>query len=362
MKSRSVGLSLVGASVAVLLVSACSSDSPSDGTGAAGNVAQAGMSNGQAGTASPAAGANSAGSSAAGSGTSGQASGGSSQAGASSNGGNSAAGSAAGGSSNAGSGSGGGSGGSGGQSGGSKSSAGCTKPATQALNMWVDSMVMTSGANRPYAVRLPTDYSATRAYPIIMLLHGCSSGTNNVPMEKVTGSDAILVRGTGSAANTCWDTKANGPDVAFFDDMVKDVKARFCADENRIFAVGYSSGSWLINQLSCIRADVLRGAGTVSGGEAAGNNCTGAVARIYIHDADDMDNVIAGGMKARDRQLTQNGCDKAVAPVATDPAPCQSYQSCPAAEPITWCQTSGKMHGRQDDFAPGLFWNFFKKL
>ena len=356
MKSRSVGLSLVGASVAVLLVSACSSDSPSDGTGAAGSVGQAGMSNGQAGTTSnPTAGASTAGSS-----TGGQASGGSSQAGASSqagvsSNGGSSAGSAAGGSASS------GSGGNGGQS-GSKSSAGCTKPATQALNMWVDSMVMTSGANRPYAVRLPTDYNASRAYPVIMLLHGCSSGTNNVPMEKVTGSDAILVRGTGSAANTCWDTKANGPDVAFFDAMVADVKARFCADESRIFAVGYSSGSWLINQLSCIRADVLRGAGTVSGGEAAGNNCTGAVARIYIHDADDTDNVIAGGIKARDRQLTQNGCDKSVAPVATDPAPCQAYASCPAAEPITWCQTTGKMHGRQDDFAPGLFWNFFKKL
>lgn len=363
MKSRSVGLSLVGASVAVLLVSACSVDSSSDGTGAAGSVSQAGMSNGQAGTASdPTAGASTAGSSSAGSSsTAGQTSGGTGQAGASSNGGNvSVAGAAMGGAS-AGTGTGGQSG-SGGQSGGSKSSAGCTKEATQALNMWVDSMVMTSGANRPYAVRLPTGYNATRAYPVIMLLHGCGSGTNNVPMEKVTGTDAILVRGTGSAANTCWDTKANGPDVAFFDAMVADVKARFCADENRIFAVGYSSGSWLINQLSCIRADVLRGAGTVSGGEAAGGNCGGPVARIYIHDSDDTDNVIAGGIKARDRQLTQNGCDKSVAPVATDPAPCQAYQTCPAAEPVTWCQTSGKKHGRQDDFAPGAFWNFFKKL
>jgi poly(3-hydroxybutyrate) depolymerase len=195
-----------------------------------------------------------------------------------------------------------------------------------------------------------------------MLLHGCGSGINNVPMEKATGTDAILVRGTGSAANTCWDTKANGPDVAFFDAMVTDVKTRFCADEKRIFAVGYSSGSWLINQLSCIRADVLRGAATVSGGEAAGGNCGGPVARIYIHDSDDMDNVIAGGIKARDRQLTQNGCDKAVAPVATEPAPCQAYASCPAAEPVVWCQTSGKMHGRQDSFAPDAFWNFFKKL
>jgi len=358
MKSRPVGLSLLGASAAVLLIAACGADGPAEGNGSAGNNGQAGgISNGQAGANNPAAGANSAGS--AGANTGGQpGNGGAGLAGAANNAGNtSMAGASVGGSS-----SGSGGGGSGGQPAGTKASAGCTKPAAQTLNQWVDTMVMTSGANRPYAVRLPTNYDPARAYPIIMLLHGCSSGTNNVPMEKVTGTDAILVRGTGSAANTCWDTKANGPDVAFFDAMVADVKARFCADEGRIFAVGYSSGSWLINQLSCIRADVLRGAATVSGGEAAGGNCGGPVARMFLHDVDDVDNVIAGGIKARDRQLTQNGCDKAVASVPRDPAPCQAYESCPAAEPVVWCQSSGKQHGRQDDFAPAAFWNFFKAL
>jgi poly(3-hydroxybutyrate) depolymerase len=239
---------------------------------------------------------------------------------------------------------------------------GCSKPATETPNQWVESMVMTSGANRPYSVRLPTGYDQTRAYPVVMLLHGCSSGTNNVPMEKVTGADAILVRGTGSAANTCWDTGATGPDVAFFDDMVKDVKARFCADEHRVFIVGYSSGSWLVNQLTCIRADVVRAGASVSGGESSNGKCGGPVARIFLHDTTDTDNVIAGSEKARDRQLTQNSCDKAAAPMPVDPSPCTQYQGCAAGYPVNWCVTTGKAHGRQDDFAPGAFWNFFKSL
>ena len=78
-------------------------------------------------------------------------------------------------------------------------------------------------------------------------------------MENAIGSSAILVRGTGSASGTCWDASANGADVVFFDAMVADVKARFCTDENRVFVVGYSSGSWLVNQLTCIRSSVLRG-------------------------------------------------------------------------------------------------------
>jgi len=256
--------------------------------------------------------------------------------------------------------------GNGGSGGGGKTgvekSAGCGMSTTQKAETFVESMVMTGGANRPYSVRLPAGYDAMRAYPVIVLLHGCGSGTNNVAMEKSTGADAILIRGTGSASGTCWDTSANGPDVAFFDAMVADVKARFCTDQHRFFAVGYSSGSWLANQLTCIRADVLRGAGTVTGGESSNGKCGGPVARIFIHDQDDTTNVISGSEKARDRQLTQNSCDKTTAPTAVDPSPCKLYQGCAAGYPVEWCQTMGQQHNRQDNLAGPAFWNFFKAL
>jgi poly(3-hydroxybutyrate) depolymerase len=239
---------------------------------------------------------------------------------------------------------------------------GCNKAASQTLNTWVESMVMTSGANRPYSVRLPTNYVQTRAYPLVVLLHGCGGGTNNVPMEKATGTDAILVRGTGSASGTCWDTAANGKDVAFFDSMVADAKSKFCVDEGHVFVVGYSSGSWLVNQLACIRADVVRGGASVSGGESASGKCGGPVGRIFLHDKGDTSNVISGSEKARDRQLTQNMCDKAQAPTAVDPSPCTRYPGCAATNAVEWCATSGENHNRQDSLAPGLFWNFFKTL
>jgi polyhydroxybutyrate depolymerase len=241
-------------------------------------------------------------------------------------------------------------------------SAGCGKAANQALNQWVESMVTSGTGMRPYSVRLPNNYDPMRAYPVIMLLHGCSSGTNNVPMERQTGTDAILVRGTGSAANVCWDTAANGPDVAFFDAMVADAKVRFCTDTGRLFVVGYSSGSWLTNQLTCIRGNVVRAAGTVAGGESSRGMCSGRVAHMFIHDQNDNDNGIAGSERARDRLLTQNGCDRAAAPVPQQPSPCVRYQGCAAGYPVVWCPTSGKAHGRQDDLAPAAFWNFFKEF
>lgn len=360
--------SLMLTASAIALLSACSDQGDTGGVGGSSSTAgtassggPAGGSNAQAGS-SPNGGSGNAGVS--GSGAAGHAGTGTAggTAGTGGTGGAGAGGASVGGmSGTAGTGGAGGSGGTGG-SGQPDASMGCEKPANQTLGDWVQSMVMTSGANRPYSVRLPTMYDAKRAYPLIVLLHGCGDGKNNVPMENAAGSDAILVRGTGSAADTCWDTSPNGKDVPFFDAMVLDAETRFCTDKSRIFAVGYSSGSWLVNQLTCIRANVLRGGASVTGGESAAGNCGGPVARIFIHDSDDTTNQISGSIKARDRQLTQNMCDKAAAPMPVDPSPCTLYQGCKTGYPVEWCQTSGKQHGRQDSFAPSTFWNFFKKL
>jgi poly(3-hydroxybutyrate) depolymerase len=240
-------------------------------------------------------------------------------------------------------------------------SAGCGMPTTQKLNDWVvQSAVMAGTTSRPYSVRLPTGYDPARAYPVVVLLHGCGGGDNNVNVP--VGTDAILIRGTGSAADTCWNSGATGPDVLFFDAMVADVKARFCTDTKRFFAVGYSSGSWLANQLGCIRADVLRGLGTVAGGNPGVRNCVGPIAHMFVHDKGDTSNVISGSESARDRLLTQNQCDKSITPVAEAPSPCVRYQGCAAGYPVVWCATSGQNHNRQDSLAGPGFWNFFKSL
>jgi poly(3-hydroxybutyrate) depolymerase len=245
---------------------------------------------------------------------------------------------------------------------GAANSDGCETETTQETGEWVESMVMVDGDTRPYSVWLPDDYDPTRAYPVIALLHGCTGGTNNVPIERESGADAILFRGTGSAANVCWDSGADGPDVAFFDAMVADVKTRFCADTNRFFAAGYSSGSWLANQLGCIRADVLRGIATVAGGNPGVRNCVGPIAQMFVHDEGDNDNGIEGSESARDRLLTQNNCDESIEPVAEEPSPCVRYQGCDPGYPVVWCATTGEGHNRQDNLAAPAFWNFFMSL
>ena len=145
-----------------------------------------------------------------------------------------------------------GSSGDGGPSVGVVRSGGCDKPTTQAANQWVESMVMAGTTSRATSVRLPSNYDPSRAYPVIVLLHGCGAGRTTCRW-KTRPARTRFSCAARSASGTCWETAANGADVAFFDAMVTDAKDRFCADEKRFFVVGYSSGSWLVNQLTCIR-------------------------------------------------------------------------------------------------------------
>lgn len=237
-------------------------------------------------------------------------------------------------------------------------------PAGQALNMWVEQPKLNvSGTDRQWWVWLPTNYDPKKPYPLVFNFHGCSSADNIVPMQKVTSDKAILVRATGISDGVCWDAGAGGNDVKFFDQMLAAVFAQRCVDTSRVFATGFSSGSWLVNTLECERGDKLRATGTVSGGTGGDKTkCKGKYARIFVHDQDDHTNEIsAGNDKERDRLIAANHC-MASAPVMESPAPCARYQGCDAGFPVIWCQTQGKGHDRQDALAPGAFWGLFSSL
>jgi len=252
-------------------------------------------------------------------------------------------------------------------------SAGCGMPAGQALNSWVEQpTLMVNGKSRQWWIWLPTNYNPARAYPVVFTFHGCGGASNFLPMQKVTGEEAIVVRGTGIDPMGCWTYSATGEDVSFFDAMLAGVEAKSCVDSSRVFLTGYSSGSWFTNTLECVRGDKLRATGTVSGGVAVrGTTCKGKYARIFVHDANDTTNYfIRNGDTTRDgnyveraRLIALNHCaTDTPPPVPEDPAPCARYQNCDPGYPVIMCQTMGKGHDRQDTLATTAFWGLFHSL
>jgi predicted esterase len=249
-------------------------------------------------------------------------------------------------------------------------SAGCGMAPTQSTAVYVKHNIMVTGVDAAYAarnyyLRLPTGYDPTRKYPTVFLGPGCGGdGMSVLPIQNASKADAILVG--LSPVGQCFKTNGDAsPDNPFFDAVLKEVEASSCIDTGKVFVAGFSSGSWLANQLGCLRAGVLRGQGNCTGGLPGGMaKCAGPLAAMLAHDTTDTANVIAGGMAARDRILKINGC-ATTATVAFDagtPSPCVQYTSCPAAYPVVWCQTTGKGHSDQIPISTTGFWKFWSSL
>ena len=241
--------------------------------------------------------------------------------------------------------------------------AGCGLAAIDPSLQWSPHTIDVGGVLREYWVYLPMPYDPQRAYPVVYQWHGCTDSedrwNNNPPVQDQSGADAIHIR--GKAVQSCWDSGPESADIAFFDALVGDVEATWCADPHRRFATGYSSGSFMTHRLACSRGAELRGVATIAGGQG-GADCTGSVAALLIHDLDDQTVDISASIGARDDHLARNGCDAAAPTTAVDPSPCQAYAGCDDGLPVVWCQTAGQDHSRQDGLAAPAFWSFLAAL
>ena len=243
-----------------------------------------------------------------------------------------------------------------------KQSTGCTKPPNQALNQWVRYTLTAQAIQREYYVRLPKNYDPSKPYRLMFTFPGCTGkGNGALPLFNAPGADAIFVG--PSPDGDCFVYGLDSKDVVFFDEMLKVVEDNYCVDQNRVFTSGHSSGSWLSNVLGCERSNILRAQGNVSGalpGIDTSKCLTHGIAGIFIHDQDDPENNISGGIKARDRLLKLNECSAETKPVM--PMPCVEYQGCKAGYPVIWCQTSGQGHSRQDGLTVPAIYNFFAQF
>ena len=289
--------------------------------------------------------------------------GGTAQGGSSTTGGQGTAGNNASGSSGTAGQSGGGSGGSGPVA--AKPSAGCNKAAPETPAQFVKHSLMSSGTSRDFYTYLPAGYDPKRAYPTIFAFTPCGGSGNpssNVPIQNESKGDAIII--SPQSKGSCYENQIrSSPELPFFDATLKYAEDNYCVDENRVFAIGYSAGSWMSIILGCERADVVRAHAQVSGGLPIferPSDCKGSVASLYIHDNTDGSNNIGGGIAARDRSLRIDGCSDTTE--AWEPSPCKAYQGCKPGYPVVWCETTGKGHDRQDNLAPGAFWKFFSQF
>lgn len=234
------------------------------------------------------------------------------------------------------------------------------------------------GRTRNYVLVVPTNYDATRTYPLVMSFHGQPGNATGMqkayPFEGASQSDAIVVYPDGT--NSEWElyTLADqNADEPFVKALVDELAGKYQIDRRRVFGTGYSNGGFFINQMACRYHGFFKAIASNAGGapeepqntsipkdDSGVLQCPGGpIAALVLHgDQDDTVGVASGDWDATFWGHL-NGC--AATRSATTPSPCQKVDGCPAAMPVEWCLIPGMGHVVWTNGAK-VAWDFFRAL
>ena len=236
--------------------------------------------------------------------------------------------------------------------------------------------ITVNGAARTYELYIPPSYDGTTTYPLVFVFHG-DGGTgaqvrSSFDIETTSAGGAIFVYPDG--LDNTWDIDdATGllRDAAFIDAVAADLSSTRCADNKRLFAIGFSKGAYFVNQLACVSNSNFRGVMSFEGGgpfyvdganmkfDDNGNLTCPAppVAALQVQGTADTTVDPGEGMKARDHWIAANECQSSTS--AYDPSPCVSYDGCNADRPEVWCLIPGLTHSIWDQ-GTQVAWDFIK--
>jgi poly(3-hydroxybutyrate) depolymerase len=218
--------------------------------------------------------------------------------------------------------------------------------------------IRVNGLSMRYVLDLPATYDKTQPYPLLMAFHGenvtAEVFRSQLGLTALAGSEAVVVHPEVPSDAVSWDPQR---DIPLVDALRADLAARYCVDEDRVFAVGHGSGAWLVTMFGCMHGDELRGIALLSGAPPPGM-CLGQPAAWLAQNASDA-MTLGFGRGNRDFWGSRNGCDMGMAaPVA--PSPCLAYGGCDVRSPVQYCEYSRSAD--PPSFAASSMWGYFRGL
>ena len=229
-------------------------------------------------------------------------------------------------------------------------------------------------------LQVPPHYDPVRAYPLLFVFHGADADSRHSSgwgLQDAAGAagNGIFVFPDGVAFQhygVGWDDGADGYDLPFFDNMVRDVEAAYCVDTSRVFVAGFSWGGDFAIALACHRGDKIRAVAVNSAADEfkdTANYLTynGLPCRAQQHPAVRFGHAVGGDKEypapdfATTSKLFQylNSCAAgSVSAKSTTPAlSCVAYNSCAAG--YTECSFDARIgHALPPNWAQDT-WDFF---
>ncbi len=237
--------------------------------------------------------------------------------------------------------------------------------------------IISNDVSREYYLKIPSGYNSNRSYPVIFAFHGLGGNYNNFVddscynLESSVGDEAILVYPNALEFNgeTHWDVVQwddNNADLAFFDDLYKDIESSLCIDKRKVFAAGHSNGAVFSNMLGWNKGHIIRAIAPVAGFLTGVENNRGQVAAIQVHGTRDEFFSTDIARKSLNFWIDVNDCNGTETYEGIDSTYCVAYPDCDTNFPVQYCEhdlvdASGSGHA-WPDFAGDAIWNFFKSL
>ncbi|KSW19118.1 PHB depolymerase family esterase [Cellulomonas sp. B6] len=250
-------------------------------------------------------------------------------------------------------------------------SAGCGTPAGLTTG---EHALVSGGVERTYRLDVPAGYDPDEPHRLVLAFHWWTGTSQDVVDRLFYGlqplADGSTVFVAPQGVDDAW-ADADGSDVTFVDDVLREVEAALCVDPTQRFAVGFSYGGSMSHALACARADVFRAVAVLNGAEISG--CEGGTEPIaYLGSHGVVDDVlpIERGRALRDRALRTNRCEPQEAP---EPAPGSGEHTvtrytCAEGYPVVWIASDSghewdaRGTSREPTFVPGTVWDFFTSV
>jgi len=169
-----------------------------------------------------------------------------------------------------------------------------------------------AGVERVYLVHLPSGIADTRAFPLVIVLHG--GGGNAASAAKMTGLSAlgdkanfivVYPDGTGrlddrlltwNAGNCCGYALDNQVDDAgFIRALIEKLARDYPIDARRVYATGISNGGMMAYRLACELSDQIAAIAPVAGALNVECKPTQPVSVIAFHGTNDQNVPFNGG-------------------------------------------------------------------
>ncbi|KAI1752903.1 carbohydrate esterase family 1 protein [Xylaria castorea] len=243
--------------------------------------------------------------------------------------------------------------------------------------------ITVSGKSRQYYLKTPENYDNNHPYRLVFTLHALGGTASQVvageggyyawyglpPLVNDT-IGAIYVAPDG--LNNGWANQG-GEDVTFISQVIEQVEADLCIDQNLRFSTGFSYGAAMSYALACSLGEAIRAVAVLSGNPQISGCASGTKPVAYYgqHGISDQVLPMTGGREMRDQFVKNNGCTSQTPqePTAGSGKYIKTtFSGCSTDHPVVWVAFDGDHtptpleSGSTLSFSPTETWEFFSQF